>query len=578
MRRTGRLPSSEPHPHPVRDRLRGFAPGLDLLLHYQREWLLLDVLAGVTVGAMLIPQSMGYAALAGLPPQYGFFAAVPALTVYAFVGSSRHLGIGPEPGTAVLAAAAVAPIAANDPARYALLMAALAIAVGCVSLLAAVVRLGHLASLLSKPALVGYITGVGLVLLSSQIAGFTGVSIDADMFTSRWWELISNVEAVNGFTLSISAATLIAMLLLRCFAPKVPGALVAVLGATVAATVFSLERRGVALVGAIPSELPKPSLPSVNAHDVSRLLPGAAAIALVGFSDNVLTARSIARDRGYRVDPNQELVALGAINLASGLSQGFPVSSSASRTVVPAALGSRTQLVSLIAALFVLLSVVLLRDELALIPRAALSAVIVAAAVSIIDLAGCIALWRFNRTEGLLALVTAAAVILFGVLPGIVLAISMSLLVALARIARPHDAVLGDLPGLDGWVDIDEFPNALAADGLLVFRFDAPVFFLNVERFVERIEQALRDNPGDEDWLVIDCEGIGSLDASAVDGISALLERLTAQGMTVALAWANDPVLELMRRAHLLSGAGPLRVYPTINGAVRAFRDERSRR
>jgi MFS superfamily sulfate permease-like transporter len=311
----------------------------------------------------------------------------------------------------------------------------------------------------------------------------------------------------------------------------------------------------------------------VTAGDVGRLVPIAAGIALVGFTDNLLTARSIAARRRQRIDPDQELLALGVSNLAAGLSQGFPVSSSASRTAVPAALGSSTQVVSLIAAGFAVAALTVASPLLEHVPRAALAALIVAAAVAIIDLAGFRALWRVNREEAVLAAAAAAGVVLFDVLVGVVIAIVLSTLVALAHVARPHDAVLGDLPGLDGWVDVDTYREAVTEPGLLVYRFDAPLFFVNADRFCERVERVLADNAGEEECLVLDFEGVGALDSTAADAIAELLERLQAAGVaSFAVARANHRVLGLLERAGLLAPSGPLVVQPTINAAVRAYR------
>jgi SulP family sulfate permease len=485
-------------------RAGGLLPGLTVLRHYERGWLRADVAAGLTVGAMLVPQSMAYAELAGLPPQFGFYAVIGALVVYALVGTSRHLGVGPEPGTALLAAAGVSSIAGGDPTRYVALMAALALVVAAVCILGAVARLGFLASVLSKPVLVGYITGVGLVLLSSQIANLTGLSIAADDFFPRLVELARELGDVHGQTVAVGALTLVVIVVLRRAAPQVPGALVAVFVASIVVSLFALDAHGVALVGDIPSGLPEVGVPDVSFADLRRLLPVALGIALVGYTDNVLTARSIALRHGYRVDANQELLALGLTNLASGLSRGFPISSSASRTAVPASLGSTTQLVSLVGSASVIVTLLALGPLLGHIPRAALGAVIAGAALAIVDVAGYRYLWRVSREEAVLAGVAALGVVVFGVLVGVLVAVSLSLLVALYRVARPHDAILGDHPGLDGWVETDSYPAASTEPGLLVYRFDAPLFFVNADRFRERVEQMLADNPGPEEWLVLD--------------------------------------------------------------------------
>jgi sulfate permease, SulP family len=560
----------------ARSRVAALLPGLAVLRHYERSWWRPDLMAGATVGAMLIPQSMAYAELAGLPPEYGFYAVLGALVVYTLVGTSRHLGVGPEPGTAILAATGVATIAGGDPTRYVALMAALALVVAAMCLVGGVARLGFIASVLSKPVLVGYITGVGLTLLSSQIAAFTGVDIESDSFFPRFAELFRELGDIDGATLAVGVVTLTLVLVLRRMTPKMPGALIGVAAATLFVWLVSSGTPLVAVVGEIPEGLPTPGLPDVTLDDLVQLLPVAAGIVLVGFTDNVLTARSIASRQGYRIEPNQELLALGLTNLSAGLSQGFPVSSSASRTAVPASLGSKTQVVSLVAAAVVIATLLVLSPVLAEIPRAALAAVIVAAALAIIDIPGYRALWRVSRQEAVLAVVAALGVLVFNVLVGVLVAVSLSIIVALGRIARPHDAILGDFPALDGWVEVDAYPEAATEPGLLVYRFDAPLFFLNADQFRTRVEKALEDNPGVEEWLVLDFEGVGALDATALDTLSELLDQLTGLGIElVAIARANDAVVSRLRRAELLEPIGRVRSYPTINSAVRAYRQHR---
>jgi len=540
---------------------------------YRSAWWRGDLIGGLTVGAMLVPQSMAYAELAGMPPQAGFYAALGALLVYAVFGTSRHLGVGPEPGTALLAAAGVGGLAGGDPARYAALMAALAITVAVICVVAAALRLGFVAAVLSRPVLVGYITGVGLTLVSSQLGALLGVSIEADRLLPRVREVLAEIGDVHTPTLVLGTAALATILVLRRVAPRLPAGLLVVAAASVVLAALGEVADGVAVVGALPEGLPRPGVPDVDGGDLLQLIPVAAGIALVGFTDNLLTARSVAGRRHQTIDANQELLALGLTNLGSGLVRGFPVSSSASRTAVPAALGSSTQLVSVIAAGFVVAALTAARPLLEHIPRAALAAVIVAAAVAIIDIAGLRALWRLNREEAVLAAVAAAGVVVFDVLIGVVIAIVLSTLVAMAHVARPHDAVLGDLPGLAGWVDIDAYRQAVTEPGLLVYRFDAPLFFVNADRFCDRVEEVLADNAGDEEWLVLDFEGVGALDSTAADALAGLLVRLRATGIVhVGVARANHEVLGLLGRAELLAPVGPIVVYPTINAAVRAYR------
>ena len=554
----------------------GPTTGLALLRRYRRDWLRPDLVAGLTVGAMLVPQSMAYAELAGLPPQVGLYAVVLAPAAYALVGTSRHLGTGPEPGTAILAATGVGAVvgAGADAGRYLALMATLALLVAGVAAVARLLRLGFVASLLSKPVLVGYITGVGLVLLSSQLEPFTGVPVDADGFFPRIGQFLTRIGEVGAVTATVGVVSLAIILVLRRTSPKVPGALVAVGAATLVSWLLDLPGEGLATIGDIPSGLPVPQLPDVALADLAALLPAALGIALVGYTDNVLTARSIATRMDYRIDADQELAGLAVANLASGILQGMPVSSSASRSVVPATLGSVTTLVSIVGSAFVVVTLLFARGLLAIVPRAALAAIIVAAAIAIVDVSGARELWRVSRTELVLAVVTALGVMVFDVLVGVLVAVALSVVVALSRMARPEDAVLGGREDLDGWVPADQHPGVRTLPGLLVYRFDAPLFFLNTERFRARLEVVLEENPGAEEWVVLDFEGIGQIDATAVDGLRELLDDLAGAGVAVVgVARANERALERLGRGGLLEPHGPFRTFPTINAAVRAFRE-----
>jgi SulP family sulfate permease len=547
-------------------------PGVALLRRYDKSWLRPDVVAGLTVGAMLVPQAMAYAELAGMPPATGFHAVLLALVAYAVLGSSRHLGVGPEPGTAILAASGVGLIAAGDPARYVPLMATLAALVAALSFVGATLRLGFLAELLSKPVLVGYITGVGLTLFSSQLGKGTGVAIRADGFFPRVAQLLTRLGEVRPATLAMTLGTLALLLVLRRVAPKLPGALIGVVVATVVSEVVGLPGHGVRTVGDVSASLPTLALPGLRTADIAALVPTALGIVMVGYTDNVLTARSVAAKLGYRIDANQELLSLGAINLCSSVSGGFPISSSASRTAVPAALGSKTQLSSLVAALFVGATLLGLGPLLARMPEPALAAVILSAAIAIIDVAGFRRLWRVARWELAVAVAGALAVMVLDVLAGVLLAIAASVLLALARITVPHDSVLAHAESLDGWVEADR--HGLGATvGLLVYRFDAPLFFANAARFRERVALMLEKNPGREEWVVLDFEGIGEVDASALEMLEELAGDLASQGLVVAIARANGAVLARLECADLVAPKGGLRVYATINGAVRAFRE-----
>jgi sulfate permease, SulP family len=555
---------------------QGSAPmaGLQLLRRYRSAWLRPDIVAGLTVGAMLVPQSMAYAELAGVPAVTGLYASLLAPVAYALTGTSRHLGTGPEPGTAILAATGVAAVAgtAPDPSRYLSLMAALALMVGAVAGVAWLLRLGFVAYLLSKPVLVGYISGVGFVLLSSQLTALTGVPVTSDTFFPRVVEFVRGTGQLRPVTMLLGAGALLVILALRRAAPRTPGALIAVASATIVSVWLELPARGDPTIGTIPTGLPALGLPDVTSDDLRALLPIALGVALVGFSDNVLTGRAVANKMGYRIDANQELAGLASANLGAGLLQGMPVSSSASRSAVAASLGGVSSLVSIVAAGVVTVTLLAAGGVLGAVPRAALAAVIAAAAFAIIDLAGFRKLWRISRSEFVLAVVTSLGVMVFDVLIGVVVAVALSIVIALARMARPEDAVLGARDDLDGWVSVTTNPHARTLPGLLVYRFDAPLFFMNVEHFRTRLLDTLQDNPGEETWVVLDFEGIGHIDTTALDELADLVGVLDEQHVEViAVARANARSLQRLDRARLLAPEGPLRTFATINSAVEAF-------
>lgn len=550
--------------------------GGPLLGRYRVGWVRADLLAGLTVGAMLVPQSMAYAELAGVPAATGLYASLLAPVAYALTGSSRHLATGPEPGTAILAATGVAAVVgpSGNPSRYLALMAALTLLVAGIAGIGWLLRLGFVARLLSKPVLVGYISGVGLVLLSSQLEAFTGVPVDADTFFPRLVEFVRNLDELRAVTLAVATGCLIVILALRRVGPHIPGALLAVGGATTVSVLLGLPAAGDPTIGTIPTGLPALAVPDVGLADLQALLPVALGVAFVGFSDNVLTGRAIATKEGYRIDANQELAGLAAANLGAGVLQGMPVSSSASRSAVAASLGGITSAVSIVAAGVVAVTLLVASDLLAAVPRAALAAVIVAAAFAIIDLPGFRSLWRISHTELALAVVTSLGVMVFDVLIGVLIAVVLALTVAVGRMARPQDAILGGQTDLDGWVAVDSDPKARTLAGLLVYRFDAPLFFINFEHFRTRLETLLDENPGEETWVVLDFEGVGDVDASALDGLAELIEELHRRNVeTVAIARANRRALDRLDHAALLAPTGPLASFPTINTAVEAFED-----
>ncbi len=549
-----------------------WAPGLEYLRHYQRSWLRGDVLAGITVAAYLIPQVMAYATIAGLPPVAGLWASLVPMAVYALLGSSRQLSVGPESTTALMTATALAPLAIGDPARYAALAALVALLVGAFCLLGGLCRLGFLADLLSGPVLVGYITGVAVIMISGQLGKVTGVPVTGDEFFDEVRSFIAGIGSYHLPTVVLSAAVLVLLLVLRRFLPRFPGPLVAVLLATAAVTLFSLERHGIRIIGPIPAGLPAPGLPALSTGDIAALLLPAVGVAVVAFSDNVLTARTFAARKGENIDANAELRALGICNLATGVTQGFPVSSSGSRTALGDTLGSRSQLYSLVMLASVIAVMLFGREVLEQFPMAALGALVVYAALRLIDFDAFKRLARFRRSELILALAALVAVLSVGVLYGVLVAVLLSVVDMLRRVARPHDAVLGYVPGLAGMHDIDDYPDASPVPGLVVYRYDAPLFFANAEDFRERATAAVDRSPGPVEWFVLNAEAQVDPDITAMDAMEQLRSELTARGIVFAMARVKQDLYDELQSSGFLDAVGEDRIFPTLPTAVDAFR------
>jgi sulfate permease, SulP family len=548
-------------------------PGLRVLAGYQRAWLRGDVLAGITVAAYLVPQVMAYAGVAGLPPVTGLWAILPPLALYALLGSSRQLSVGPESTTALMTAVVVGPLAAGDAGRYARLAASLAIIVGLLGLLCWALRLGFVADLLSKPILVGYLAGVALIMIVGQLERLTGVPVAGEAFFIRLFSFLHNTPKAHLTTVVFAGAVLAFLFLVQWRFPSVPGPLVAVLLATTAVAVFELERRGITVVGQVPAGLPRPSLPPLG--EFQHLLLPAAGVLLVGYTDTILTARAFAAHRNSDVDANQELLALGAANLGAGMLRGFPVSSSASRTALGDAAGSRTQLHSVVALAAVLVTLLFLGPLLARFPAAALGGIVVYAAVRLIDVSGFRRLAAFRRSELLLALAALGGVLVLDILYGVLLAVGLSVAEMLARVARPHDAILGIVPGVAGMHDVDDYPEARTTPGLVVYRYDSPLFFANAEDFRCRALAAVDDHPAPVAWFILNTEANVEVDITALDAVEALRQELHGRGIVFALARVKHDLLDDLDAYGLTASVGTDRIFPTLPTALAAYQQWR---
>ena len=553
-------------------------PGVHVLAHYDRRWLRGDVIGGATVAAYLVPQVMAYATLAGLDPVVGLWASVGPLLVYVALGSSRQLSIGPESTTALMTAAAIAGLAGGlGSDRTGDIASALALAVAVVCGVGFVARLGFLADLLSKPVLVGFMTGIAVLMITSQLDEISGVPIDAHSPFGEVAQFVTGLAGAHWPTALLSIAGLVLLFGLMALAPKVPGALVFVALAALVSWSLGLGARGVELVGPIPRGLPALGPPSFAGIDLGPLMVAAIGITLVGYSDMVLVGRSFAARRGQRTDPNQEFLALSVGNLAAGMSSAFPVSCSGSRTALGVAAGSRTQLHSLVAALAVIAVMFLGGPVLAVFPSAALGAVVVYAAVRIIDLADWRRIAAFSRSELLLAVLTALGVMLFGVLQGIGIAIGLSILNLLRRLARPHDGILGRAPGVAGMHDIDDYPDAVQVPGLVVYRYDAPLFFANAGNFIQRALDAVDTAPSPVRWLLINAEANIDVDITAVEALETLHEELTSRGVVLALARVKQDLREQLKAAGIIDLVGDAFIFETLPTAEQAY-DQWARR
>jgi len=545
--------------------------GLERLLSYQQPWLRGDVLAGLTVAAYLIPQCMAYGELAGVKPVAGLWAILPAMVIYTLLGSSPQLSVGPESTTAVMTAVAIAPLATSDGSDYAALASLLALIVGFVYILGYLTRLGFLADLLSKPILIGYMAGVAVIMITGQLGKVNGMSLEASTVFGEVQTFLTHLPQSHGPTLILSILVLVFLFAIQSQFRNAPGPLLAVLLATVAVKVFHLEQLGVAVVGDIPAGLPQLTIPKLATEQIAPLISSAIGIALVGYSDNVLTARAFATRNNYKIDANQELLALGASNIGAGLMQGFPISSSGSRTVIGNALGNKTQLFSLVAMVTVIVVLLFLRPLLSSFPKAALGALVIYAATRLIEISEFLRLWHFRRTEFALAIITTIGVLATDLLVGIAIAVGLSVIELFTRVARPHDAVLGQVPGLDGWHDIDDWDGATTIPGLVIYRYDAPICFANVENFKRRALEAIAKENTPVEWFVLNTEAIAEIDITAVDMLAELHQELHSQGITFGMVRVKQDLYEQLKRSGLLQTIGAAQIYPTLPTAIAAF-------
>src|SRR5262245_487934 len=553
------------------------AAGLKNLSSYQAAWLRRDVVAGLVLTALLVPQGMAYASLAGLPPITGLYTTVLCLVAYALFGPSKILVLGPDSSLGPMIAATIIPLmaAGDDPARAVALGSALALLVGVIITAAGIARLGFIADLISKPTILGYMNGLALTILVGQLPKLFGFSVEGDGFRAELTGFVRGVahgETVAA-ALAIGLFGLVLIVGLGRWLPRVPAVLVAVVLSIAVSVAFDLGQHGVDLVGRLPQGFPPLTLPRVGLADLGLLVAGAFGIALVSLADTISTASAFAARSGDEVDGQQEMIGIGAANLAAGLFQGFPVSTSGSRTAVAERAGAKSQVTGLVGAAAILLILLFLPGLLRDLPQPTLAAVVIAASLSLADIAETLRLRRIRRTEFLLSLAAFLGVVLLGVLPGIALAVALSIGNVFRRAWWPYQTTLGRVPGLAGYHDVTSYPEARRMPGLVIYRFDAPLFFANSRTFREQIRVIAATEPRPK-WIIVASEPITDVDTTAADMLEELDVELNARGISLVFAEMKDPVRSKVERYELTDTIDPRHFFPTITQALKAYQRE----
>jgi high affinity sulfate transporter 1 len=536
-----------------------------------------DVTAGVVLTTLLVPQGMAYAELAGLPPITGLYTSILCLLGYAVFGPSRILVLGPDSSLGPMIAATILPLIASggDQKRAIALASMLALMVGAVMIVGAFAKIGFIANLLSKPTMIGYLNGLALTILVGQLPKLFGFKVSSEDFLG---DVTGFVEGLaDGKTVGAAAAVgitgIVVILVLQRWLPKVPAVLFTVVLSIAAAALFDLGTHGVSLVGDLPQGFPPLAVPDVRLSDVAPLVGGALGIALVSLADTISTASAFAARTGQEIRGNQEMAGIGAANVAAGFFQGFPVSTSGSRTAVAERAGAKTQLTGVVGAVLITLMIVLVPGLFRNLPQPTLAAVVITAALSLADIRGTIRLWHQRKLEFLLSIAAFLGVALLGVLPGIAIAVGLSILNVFRRAWWPYDTVLGRVDGLEGYHDVRSYPEARRLPGLVIYRFDAPLFFANAKTFRDEIRRFARADPKPS-WIVIAAEPMTDVDTTASDVLEDLDEELNQEGISLVFAELKDPVRRKIERYGLTRTIDPRHFFPTVEAAVAAFRAE----
>ena len=550
-----------------------FAPGLEALTHYELSWLRSDLVAGLSIAAVALPVGIALAEVTGVPVVFGIYAAIFPLFAYALLGSSRMVIVGPDSATCVLVAAVLVSLAEGDPQRQIALMVVLSLITGVFMIIGGVLRLGFVASFLSQPILTGFLNGIALVMIAGQLKTLFGYPGDASGFVLRLVEFAQRVWESHIPTLLLGVGLMAVFMAGRRLYPQLPSLLIIMVLSVLLVVGLGLEQKGVAVIGTVPAGLPQPSVDLPAWTDFRVLLADGGAVALLAFISGILTVKAFARRSREEVDSTQELFALGACNIVSGLLQGFAVTGTTSRTAVNYAVGGKSRVAGIVAGIIMLLVLLFLTDPLAHIPKTALAAAIIVSGFSLFDNVALRELYAISRLEFGVCIVAMLGVLIFGVLPGVGLAIALSLAWLLYAESRPPDAILGRVPGMRGYHDVKEYPEAITVPGLLVYQFNADLVFYNADRFKQRARAVVASASTPVQWLVLDASSINYIDVTAFQKVEELSEELAARGVRTVVVNLKRRVLRPFEkewvRGRLERGAAD--IFPTIKTAIKAF-------
>ncbi len=556
-------------------RVGRWLPGLRLLVTYDRAWWRQDLTAALVVTLVLIPSAIAYADLAKCSAIAGLYAALVGMLAFALLTSSRHVIVGPDAAVAILVGAAVGPLSNEDPGQVVVLSTWLALLVAAILLLAGMLKLGGIAEFLSSPVMLGFMNGAALVIVISQIGKLCGIGLHQDNSIQRLLEWGGRLSETNWVTLAIGLAFIVLLAVLRRWRPKIPGTVVVFVLALVAGRLFEFDARGMAVIGAVDNHIPTPVPSELSLNDLGRLLTGALGLALLIFPEGVLLGRAVSQRHNYEIDPNRELIALGTANLAAGLFRSFAVGTSQSRTLLNSATGGRSQMVSLAAAVLLVGFMYFLSSWIATLPTVAIASILIFTGITLVDVDSVRQLWRRNRQSAWVALVTSVGVVVFGVLPGILVGIVLSLLKVLNQVVRPQDALLGRIPGTYALHDVGDDETAQTIPGLVVYRFYGPLMFANVRFFIERVEHFIAHEKHPVEELILDARAIPEVDVTAAEQLRAFADRLRERGIKVVIAKAHLPLRESVTSLGLQDSLASDHYFAKLSDAVADFEQRR---